>query len=252
MQALSALNQTGPKCWIEDLDIRAPMAICVLTSLSSIGLSNTVAIAIVWAVSFLYFLSLKRIKTVVMSYLAMAGMTAMAVICVMILLFFFPALGEKLTAMTLVIPCVRICILLNVILPLALTCRVNRMLSALESMHLPFFLFLPMAVIIRFIPTFSNDIQQVWEALKIRGVRPSVANFLRHPVMMMRLLVAPVIFRSLKTAEQLGIAAELKGISAQTKGQAPMESTWSNNDTLVVSVAVITLVLAFSYQIFVG
>jgi energy-coupling factor transporter transmembrane protein EcfT len=61
-----------------------------------------------------------------------------------------------------------------------------------------------------------------------------------------------VIFRSLKTAEQLGIAAELKGISAQTKGQAQMESTWSNNDTLVVSVAVITLVLAFSYQIFVG
>ena len=126
------------------------------------------------------------------------------------------------------------------------------MLSALESMHLPFFLFLPMAVIIRFIPTFSNDIQQVWEALKIRGVRPSVANFFRHPIMMMRLLVAPVIFRSLKTAEQLGIAAELKGISAQTKGQAPMDSTWSNNDTLVVSVAVITLVTAFSYQIFVG
>ena len=57
MQALSALNQTGPKCWIEDLDIRAPMAICVMTSLSSIGLSNTVAIAMVWAVSFLYFLS---------------------------------------------------------------------------------------------------------------------------------------------------------------------------------------------------
>lgn len=249
MQALSALNKTGPKCWIEDLDIRVPMAICLMTSLSTIALSNDIAIGIVWLVSFAYFLSLKRAKTVVMTYLAMAGMTAMAVICVGILLFFFPALGEKLTAKTLVIPCVRICILLNVILPLALTCRVNRMLSALESMHLPFFLFLPMAVIIRFIPTFSNDIQQVWEALKIRGVRPSVGNFIRHPVMMMRLLVAPVIFRSLKTAEQLGIAAELKGISAQTKGQLQGDAVWTAKDTLVLAVAAVTLIVAFTYQL---
>lgn len=252
MQALSAINQTGPKCWIEDLDIRVPMGICVMTSISTIALSNDIAIGLVWLVSFMYFLSLKRMKTVFMTYLAMAGMTAMAVLCVGVILFFFPALGEKLTAKTLVIPCVRICILLNVILPLALTCRVNRMLSALESMRLPFFLFLPMAVIIRFIPTFSNDIQQVWEALKIRGVRPSVGNFIRHPIMMMRLLVAPVIFRSLKTAEQLGIAAELKGISAQTKGQSQEVAIWTGRDTCVLAWAVVTLIAAFGIQFFVG
>ncbi|MBO5658724.1 MAG: energy-coupling factor transporter transmembrane protein EcfT [Duodenibacillus sp.] len=253
MPALSVLKSTeGPKSWIETLDMRTLMSVCLLASVSTIALSSPLGIALLWAVSFLYFLSLGRLKTVVIAYVTMAAMTIMSVVCVGVILVLFPALAAKLTIESLVVPCVRVCILINVILPLALTCRINRMLAALESLRLPFFLFLPMAVIIRFIPTFADDVEQVWEALKIRGVKASVKNFLRHPILMTRLLIAPILFRSLKTSEQLGVAAELKGISAKTKGKSKKGRPLQSRDWGVLIATVASIVLAFVCQLCMG
>ena len=59
MPALSVLKSTeGPKSWIETLDMRTLMSVCLLASVSTIALSSPLGIALLWAVSFLYFLSL--------------------------------------------------------------------------------------------------------------------------------------------------------------------------------------------------
>ena len=59
--------------------------------------------------------------------------------------------------------------MMNVVMVLALTTRVEDLLGTLERLHLPFVVFLPAVVMLRFIPTFTNDIRQVWETLRIRG-----------------------------------------------------------------------------------
>ena len=61
------------------------------------------------------------------------------------------------SAVSLVVPFLRMATMLNVILPLAFSCRVQSLLTALKSLRLPFCLYLPAAVMIRFIPTFLHD-----------------------------------------------------------------------------------------------
>ena len=134
--------------------------------------------------------------------------------------------------------------MLNVILPLALTCRVQALLTALKGLHLPFCIYIPGAVMIRFIPTFMNDVRQVAETLKIRGYRLGPGEMFRHPLMMLRLLFTSLLFRSLCTSEELGIAAELKGLEAGSRFVPFRRSIWGSRDTLLVVMSVIVAVAA--------
>lgn len=115
------------------------------------------------------------------------------------------------SAVSLVVPFLRMATMLNVILPLAFSCRVQSLLTALKSLRLPFCLYLPAAVMIRFIPTFLHDAKQVSETLRIRGWRMTPWNAFRHPVLLIRLVFTPLLFRSLKTSEELGHRRRTQG-----------------------------------------
>ena len=107
--------------------------------------------------------------------------------------------------------------MMNVVMALALTTRVEDLLLTLERMKLPFCIFLPTAVMLRFIPTFANDIKQVWETLRIKGWPLGPAMLTLHPILSARLILAPILFRALKSSETLGVAAELKGMGARKR-----------------------------------
>ena len=73
--------------------------------------------------------------------------------------------------------------MMNVVMVLALTTRVEDLLGTLERLHLPFVVFLPAVVMLRFIPTFTNDIRQVWETLRIRGWPMGPVMITTHPIL---------------------------------------------------------------------
>ena len=162
-------------------------------------------------------------------------------------LFFLPFSPESLA-----VPFMRGAVMLNVVLPLALTCRVQALLTALKGLRLPFCIYLPGAVMIRFIPTFMNDVKQVAETLKIRGCRLGPGEMFRHPLMMLRLLFTPLLFRSLRTSEELAIAAELKGLEAGGKFVPFRVSSWMARDTQLVLLAVVVAVSAFACHLMWG
>lgn len=142
--------------------------------------------------------------------------------------------------------------MLNVILPLAFSCRVQSLLTALKSLRLPFCLYLPAAVMIRFIPTFLHDAKQVSETLRIRGWRMTPWNAFRHPVLLIRLVFTPLLFRSLKTSEELGIAAELKGLG-YGEGMRPYRKlVWKASDTWLLVAACLVAAAAVLCQHAVG
>ena len=130
------------------------------------------------------------------------------------------------------------------LLPLALTSRIQALLTALKSLRLPFCIYIPGAVMIRFIPTFMNDIRQVAETLKIRGYRLGFGEMFRHPLMMLRLMFTPLLFRSLRTSEELGIAAELKGLEAGGRFVPFRGGAWTRRDTALVLLSVACALLA--------
>ena len=156
------------------------------------------------------------------------------------------------SAVSLVVPFLRMATMLNVILPLAFSCRVQSLLTALKSLRLPFCLYLPAAVMIRFIPTFLHDAKQVSETLRIRGWRMTPWNAFLHPVLLIRLVFTPLLFRSLKTSEELGIAAELKGLG-YGEGMRPYRKlVWKASDTWLLVAACLVAAAAVLCQHAVG
>ena len=224
------------------LDARSLMFVTLLASVVTIVISSFEGQMILFAASLLYALSIRRYRALFIAYGFMAVMMGIAALFTFGISKVMPSMTFSLTSLA--VPFLRGAVMLNVVLPLALTCRVQALLTALKSLHLPFCIYIPGAVMIRFIPTFMHDIRQVSETLKIRGYDLSFGEMFRHPLMMLRLLFTPLLFRALRTSEELGIAAELKGLEAEGRFVPFASSTWTRRDTLLVFLAAATAVLA--------
>ncbi len=218
-----------------DLDVRSRIFVTLLASAVTIALSSFEGQMVLFVFSLAYAISIRRYRVLVLSYVAMGLMIAMASLCtwsISLLVPFMPFSPKNLA-----VPFLRGAVMLNVVLPLALTCRLQALLTALKGLHLPFCVYIPGAVMIRFIPTFMNDIKQVAETLKIRGYNLGIGEMFRHPFMMLRLLFTPLLFRCLRSSEELGIAAELKGLEAGGRFIPFRASVWISSDTLLLILA---------------
>lgn len=103
--------------------------------------------------------------------------------------------------------------MLNVVLVLALSSKVEDLMAVLENLRLPFVVYLPAAVMIRFIPTFMDDVRMVRAALRMKGI--DARFWLAHPLEGARMALMPVLFRALRSSENLGLAAEMKGVTGR-------------------------------------
>lgn len=201
---------------LRKLDARTKLIVTATTAVLTVASSGMVSQLVLFAVTLVYVLLLKRPGLVAVLYVLMAAMMAIAALCALGFQLWMPGLGG-LSAKMLLIPFLRGLSMMNVVMVLALTTRVEDLLLTLERMKLPFVIFLPTAVMLRFIPTFANDIKQVWETLRIKGWPLGPAMLTLHPILSARLILAPILFRALKSSETLGVAAELKGMGARQR-----------------------------------
>lgn len=111
------------------------------------------------------------------------------------------------------IPFLRGLCLLNVVLVLALSSKVEDLMGVLERLRLPFVIYLPAAVMIRFVPTFLDDVRMVRDSLRMKGV--DARFWLAHPIEAARMALMPLLFRALRSSENLGLAAEMKSVAGR-------------------------------------
>jgi energy-coupling factor transport system permease protein len=90
-------------------------------------------------------------------------------------------------------------------------------MTSLKTLGLPFVIYLPASVMIRFIPEFINDVKLIRESMRIKGFNPGIQFVTLHPFLVVRLLVVPLTIRALRSADTLSVAAELKGMDANTR-----------------------------------
>ncbi len=248
MRALYALNSPLPQGFVYSLDVRAKMCVSILASIITVILSAPEAQGVLLVASGVYALAMRKPKALLIAYAVMAVMFLMAIGCTLIMKELLPALMAKSTISSLAVPFMRSIIMLHVILPLALTSRIQTILNSLRALRLPFCLYLPAAVAIRFIPSFMNDVSQVIDALKIRGHKPGFWSSMRHPIRTMRFVCAPLLFRALRSSEDLGIAAELKGLGMGKKMTPYKQSHWHTHDTLFILTTLVVMALAVFCQ----
>lgn len=97
----------------------------------------------------------------------------------------------------------------------ASVCIKPRVFVRLLAHHrLPLQVTLPLAVALRFLPTVVDEMRQIRDAARTRGIAPQGWRVLRHPIRTLDHYLMPLILRALTISEDLARSAIARGIQA--------------------------------------
>ena len=236
------------KTVIGRLDVRTKMAIGIMASLAALSLNSPAALGVLALSSLAYALLLRRGKLLVLVYAMVIGMWIVAVGMLAGLRWLWPEMAALETD-KLVGPFLRCAVMVNVALALALSSPIQGLLTALKTLRLPFCIYVPLAIMIRFIPTFIEDVRQIGECIRTRGHRLTPASMIGRPRLTLRLLLVPLLYRSLRSADELGVAAELKGLGGASRLTSMQSSRLGLADGLAAVAALIVLAAGVTLQV---
>jgi len=219
------------------LDVRVKLLLCLTGSLAAIILTSPLSLGLLAAFTAALALGAARLTTVLKVCLFATFMLAFAFGFSALIGLAVPGL-MRWNAFSLSVPFLRMLISINLLLMLALSTPVQVLFARLQSLRLPGWLHIPLSVAVRFVPTFIGDCSQIRDAARLRPGKGLTGLW--------RGLAVPLVFRTLYSADDLAMAAELKGIS--TTGLASDRKQWSRRDGLVLSLACCVLIAASLLQ----
>ena len=92
------------------------------------------------------------------------------------------------------------------------TTRISEGLSAMSKLRVPKALALPLAIMLRYLPTIQEDWHFIQDAMRLRDVKPTIGGLLSHPAMTLSCVYVPLLLAASKAADELSIAAVTRGI----------------------------------------
>lgn len=106
-------------------------------------------------------------------------------------------------------------------------------LVALQKMKTPDIILIPFMVAMRFFPFIKKDYRCLKDSLKLRKVPVTPLQFFLHPLRTSEYMIVPILFRSLKTADDLSASALLRGIERSDQKTSLYELHFSWLDLIV-------------------
>ena len=92
------------------------------------------------------------------------------------------------------------------------TTKVGEFLSAMARLRVPKTLTIPIAVLLRYLPTICEDWHYIKDAMRLRDVSPSLWGFLKAPAMTVNCIYVPLLTAASKAADELSVASVTRGI----------------------------------------
>ncbi len=205
------------------IDIKVKVLMTISVIIGALLLSDALLLGVLFLITLIYALYMPRKKILLISYIFMTLVMGLSLCFVYGARYFYPKAREYIELGNLLAPFLRSGAAMNMVLAMTFTIKIQDMLKTLKGFKLPYVIYLPAAVMIRFIPSFTDDIRQIIETMKIRGFEFSIKSVFTNPSLMIRSCFLPLVYMSLRTADDLGISAELKGVgigsSTKFKGQ---------------------------------
>ena len=226
MPALSARFDPDSTAGDRDvLDIRTRLLISLVVTSVTLYLSSNATLAAMSALTFIYLLQTRRYVVIGVAYLLMLLMTllSLGIIYGSSRLFMMLLPGEGMSRMMSGVldnfhtPFLRSIPSMNVLLAIGLNFSVQGFVGTMKSVRLPRFLFLPLLVFCRFVPEFVDVVRQLRDAVRMRGFSVGFGSAILHPFQTIRLTVIPLLVRTLRMADNLSIAAEMKRVGYAKK-----------------------------------
>lgn len=119
-------------------------------------------------------------------------------------------------------------------------------LVALQKMKITDLILVPFMVAMRFFPSIKKDFCCLKESLKLRKVPITPLQFFIHPLRTSEYMIVPILFRSLKTADDLSASALLRGIDRSNQ-KTPLYELYFSWLDLIVSLGTTIIISALLY-----
>lgn len=124
------------------------------------------------------------------------------------------------------------------------TTHVTEFMSALSHMRVPKTLSIPLAVMLRYVPAIREDWGFIKDAMRLRGVSPSLAGFLRRPALTVECLYAPLMLSASNVADELCVASVARGIENPVPRTCYTHIELRLQDALILACGTLVLVVA--------
>ncbi len=231
------------------LDARSKMLISAAVSFAVIFLSSPAALLLLAGAGSIYILSTGQYKIAAYAHALILFMFFTAYGCVWLIHFAAPSVPAP-DSVKFTIPFLRTISVIDAVLAMALSSRIQDIFSVLGKLGLPSWLYIPGAVMIRFIPGFINEMKDISESIKIKGYgRSIIFLFLLSPSVAIRMFFMPLAVRSLRISDEIAVAAELKGIDASWKpSESSLDNVFAFRDVAAVVTVSVMLTCAFALQ----
>lgn len=115
--------------------------------------------------------------------------------------------------------------------------KIGEYISAFTQMHLPNEVIIPMAVMLRFVPTIQEEWQIVNQALRLRGMALTWKNILRRPVQMMEYMLVPFLLQCSVIVDEMTAAVMARGFDRDTPRSSYIEVRMKILDWCIVMVS---------------
>ena len=125
------------------------------------------------------------------------------------------------------------------------TTKVNEFLSAMQKLHIPKHIVIPIAVMLRYLPTIREDWSYIKDAMKMRDVAPNLKNLFMNPLMCIECIYTPLMMTASKTADELTIASITRGIENPKKRSCVTIIKFGAYDAVLVFAAISFLAYVF-------
>ena len=128
--------------------------------------------------------------------------------------------------------------------------NISEITMALERMRLPRGIILSIAVMFRYFPSIKDDFFIIIDSMKLKGLYTSKRSAMLHPIRTMEFIIVPMLFKSLKTAEELSCAALVKGIENTGKKTSYFDVRIRSVDLIFSFAALAILAASTSVKLF--
>lgn len=114
------------------------------------------------------------------------------------------------------------------------TTKVNEFLSAMNKAHVSKKVVIPLAVMLRYIPTIREDWHYIKDAMRLRDVSPSIRGIMTNPGMTVECIYVPLLMAASKAADELAIASVTRGIENPNPRTCLVQIRFRFKDVLLI------------------
>lgn len=120
------------------------------------------------------------------------------------------------------------------------TTKVGEFLSAMGYTGISKKITIPLAVMLRYIPTVREDWMYIKDSMCLRGISPSFFGFIKNPALTIECIYSPMIIMASKAADELTIASITRGIESPKKRTSIIEIRFDIQDIIALIIGVAT------------